>query len=432
MNKTIYWFRKNLRIQDNPSLQKAIKDNEEVICVYFVDYSINNPYGIELGEIGSYRKKFLDECVINLEKDLKKIGITLYLFEGEFEKIIKEIKSKTNCNKLYASKEVGWYEEEEEKLISKYFNLLLYDDQNLIESDKLPYHINDLPLIFTHFRKKVEKEVDIRDLNIIDFSNKVKTNYSFKYKTKIKIADINYNKNSCYPFEGGEKNGIKRLQNYLWGSHRVRTYKETRNGMVGTEYSSKLSAYLATGCLSPVTIYHEIKKYENEVVKNSSTYWLIFEILWREFFRFVYLKSKKNIFIRDGINGNIFSKNFKNDKDLFEKWADGKTGQKFIDANMIELKETGFMSNRGRQNVASFLVNNLDINWVWGASYFEKHLIDYDVTSNWCNWMYISGVGNNVKNWVFNPERQADMYDKTGIYRDIWLKRKFGQQNIPF
>ena len=202
--------------------------------------------------------------------------------------------------------------------------------------------------------------------------------------------------------------------------------------MVGTEYSSKLSAYLALGCLSPVTIYHEIKKYEKEVVKNSSTYWLIFEILWREFFRFVYLKSKKNIFIRDGINGNIFNKKFKNDKDLFEKWADGKTGQKFIDANMIELKETGFMSNRGRQNVASFLVNNLDINWVWGASYFEKHLIDYDVTSNWCNWMYISGVGNNVKNWVFNPERQADMYDKTGIYRDIWLKRKFGQQNIQF
>ena len=99
---------------------------------------------------------------------------------------------------------------------------------------------------------------------------------------------------------------------------------------------------------------------------------------------------------------------------------------------MIELKETGFMSNRGRQNVASCLINNLDLNWVLGASYFEKQLIDYDVTSNWCNWMYISGVGNNVKNWVFNPVRQSEMYDKHRFYREIWLNKKIGQQNLKF
>ena len=186
------------------------------------------------------------------------------------------------------------------------------------------------------------------------------------------------------------------------------------------------------GCLSPVSIYHEIKKYEKEIKKNSSTYWLIFEILWREFFRYVYLKGKNNIFIKNGINGNIFNKNFKNDIELFNKWKNGKTGQDFIDANMIELNETGFMSNRGRQNVASYLVNNLDVNWIWGASFFEKNLIDYDVSSNWCNWMYISGVGNNVKNWVFNPVRQSDMYDKRGNFRQIWLKKKIGQQNIEF
>ena len=212
----------------------------------------------------------------------------------------------------------------------------------------------------------------------------------------------------------------------------IETYKETRNGLIGTEYSSKLSSYLSLGCLSPVSIYHEIKKYEKEIKKNSSTYWLIFEILWREFFRYVYLKGKNNIFIKNGINGNIFNKNFKNDIELFNKWKNGKTGQDFIDANMIELNETGFMSNRGRQNVASYLVNNLDVNWILGASFFEKNLIDYDVSSNWCNWMYISGVGNNVKNWVFNPVRQSDMYDKRGNFRQIWLKKKIGQQNIEF
>jgi deoxyribodipyrimidine photo-lyase len=218
----------------------------------------------------------------------------------------------------------------------------------------------------------------------------------------------------------------------LWENKGIETYKETRNGLIGTEYSSKLSSYLSLGCLSPVTIYHEVKKYEKEVKKNSSTYWLIFEILWREFFRYVYLKGKNNIFIKNGINGNIFNKNFKNDIELFDRWKEGRTGQDFIDANMIELKKTGFMSNRGRQNVASYLVNNLDLNWILGASYFEKHLIDYDVTSNWCNWMYISGVGNNVKNWVFNPLRQSEMYDKDRFYREIWLNKKIGQQNIQF
>ena len=150
-------------------------------------------------------------------------------------------------------------------------------------------------------------------------------------------------------------------------------------------------------------------------------------MLWREFFRYVYLKAENKIFLKNGINGNIFSKNFNNNIDAFTAWKNGETGQDFIDANMIELKKTGFMSNRGRQNVASYLINDLDINWIWGASYFEKHLIDYDVTSNWCNWMYMAGVGNNTRNWVFNPERQSDMYDKDGLFRSNWLSTKKGR-----
>ena len=312
------------------------------------------------------------------------------------------------------------------------FDLNLYDDQFLIERNNLPYKTDELPLIFTHFRKKIEKFVKIREeVGKIIYKKKI-DKYDFNFQSDINFKDLEFHKDSNFPFKGGESNGNERLEFYLWKNKGIETYKETRNGLIGTEYSSKLSSYLSLGCLSPVSIYHEIKKYEKEIKKNSSTYWLIFEILWREFFRYVYLKGKNNIFIKNGINGNIFNKNFKNDIELFNKWKNGKTGQDFIDANMIELNETGFMSNRGRQNVASYLVNNLDVNWTWGASFFEKNLIDYDVSSNWCNWMYISGVGNNVKNWVFNPVRQSDMYDKRGNFRQIWLKKKIGQQNIEF
>jgi len=433
MKRAIYWFRKNLRINDNPSLAEVIKNYDEIIFIYIKNESFFNPLKYDENTIGEFRKKFLDESVINLEKNLKKINIRLYIFDGDLVEIFTEINKKFKSNIVFATKEVGWYEESEEKILKENgFDLRLYEDQNLFELEKLPYDIEELPLVFTHFRKKVEKNVTIRNIENYKIPSYPTKEFSFNKIANIEHPKTKLSNKSVYPFIGGEDYGIKRLNSYLWGTNNIENYKETRNGLLGTEYSSKFSAYLSLGCISPVQVYQEVKKYENEVKKNSSTYWIIFELLWREFFRYVYLKAENKIFLKNGINGNIFSKNFKNNIEAFNAWKNGETGQDFIDANMIELKKTGFMSNRGRQNVASYLINDLDINWVWGASHFEKHLIDYDVTSNWCNWMYIAGVGNNTRNWVFNPERQSDMYDKNGLYRSNWLSIKKGQQNIMF
>ena len=433
MKKAIYWFRKNLRLNDNPSLAEAIKNYDEIIFIYIKNESFYNPLKHDENTIGEFRKKFLDESVINLEKNLKKISIRLYIFDGDLIEIFTEINKNFESNIVFATKEVGWYEESEEKILRENgFNLRLYEDQNLFELEKLPYDIEELPLIFTHFRKKVEKNVTIRNIENYEIPSYSTKEFNFKKLVNVEHPKTKLSNKSAYPFIGGEDGGMKRLNSYLWETNNVENYKETRNGLVGTEYSSKFSAYLSLGCISPVQVYQEVKKYEKEVKKNSSTYWIIFELLWREFFRYVYLKAENKIFLKNGINGNIFSKNFNNNIDVFTAWKNGQTGQDFIDANMIELKKTGFMSNRGRQNVASYLINDLDINWVWGASYFEKHLIDYDVTSNWCNWMYMAGVGNNTRNWVFNPERQSDMYDKDGLFRSNWLSTKKGQQNIMF
>ena len=433
MKRAIYWFRKNLRLNDNPSLAEAIKNYDEIIFIYIKNESFFNPLKHDENKIGEFRKKFLDESVINLETNLKKINIRLYIFDGDLVEIFTEINMNFKSNIVFATKEVGWYEESEEKTLKENgFDLRLYEDQNLFELEKLPYDIEELPLIFTHFRKKVEKNVTIRNIEKYEIPSYSTKEFSFNKLVNVEHPKTKLSNKSAYPFIGGEDDGIKRLNSYLWETNNIENYKETRNGLVGTEYSSKFSAYLSLGCISPVQVYQEVKKYEKEVKKNSSTYWIIFELLWREFFRYVYLKAENKIFLKNGINGNIFSKNFNNNIDAFTAWKNGETGQDFIDANMIELKKTGFMSNRGRQNVASYLINDLDINWVWGASYFEKHLIDYDVTSNWCNWMYMAGVGNNTRNWVFNPERQSDMYDKDGLFRSNWLSTKKGQQNIMF
>jgi deoxyribodipyrimidine photo-lyase len=190
--------------------------------------------------------------------------------------------------------------------------------------------------------------------------------------------------------------------------------------MLGLDYSSKFSPWLANGCISPRYIYEEVKKYESERVSNESTYWLVFELIWRDYFRFVAMKFGNKIFFKNGITNK--ETNWKQNRNIFEKWRLGETGVPLIDANMKELLQTGYMSNRGRQNVASFLVKDLQIDWRWGAAWFESQLTDYDVCSNWGNWLYVAGVGNDPReNRYFNILKQASNYDSKGEYVKHWL-----------
>ncbi|MDZ7681220.1 MAG: DASH family cryptochrome [Fodinibius sp.] len=193
------------------------------------------------------------------------------------------------------------------------------------------------------------------------------------------------------PFRGGEQAGLDRLQAYFWEQDRLKKYKFTRNGLLGAGYSSKFSPWLANGSLSPRQIYWQVKQYEDERKDNVSTYWMVFELIWRDFFRYSAIRYGNDMFKAGGIQQK--ERDWRHDQHDFQRWANGTTGIPFIDANMRELNQTGYMSNRGRQNVASFLAQNLNIDWRMGAEYFESQLIDYDVCSNYGNWMYNSTVG---------------------------------------
>jgi deoxyribodipyrimidine photo-lyase len=175
------------------------------------------------------------------------------------------------------------------------------------------------------------------------------------------------------------------------------------------------------GCISPRFINQELKRFEQQIGANESTYWLVFELLWRDYFRFMMKKYNTKLFQLSGIQNKELPVNA-HDAALLQKWIDGRTGVDFVDANMIELKRSGFMSNRGRQNVASYLCNDLKLDWRYGAAYFEHQLIDYDVCSNWGNWTYLAGVGNDPRgNRYFNVEKQATDYDKDRSFRNLWL-----------
>ncbi|MFK7865700.1 MAG: DASH family cryptochrome, partial [Pseudohongiellaceae bacterium] len=196
---------------------------------------------------------------------------------------------------------------------------------------------------------------------------------------------------------------------------------------LGADYSSKLSPWLANGSLSPRKIYEEVKRYERQRKKNNSTYWMIFELVWRDYFRFVCAKYGRRVFRKAGIRGLRIA--WQQDWKRFDQWREGETGYPLIDANMKELAATGFMSNRGRQNVASFLTKNLGIDWRMGAEWFESMLLDYDVCSNWGNWNYTAGVGNDARGFrYFNIPKQSKDYDPEGLYVKHWLS---ALQDVP-
>ena len=208
-------------------------------------------------------------------------------------------------------------------------------------------------------------------------------------RSLVETKDYQEDERSAFPFTGGENSGLERLEYFLWSSDCVAKYKETRNGLLGKDYSTKFSPWLAAGCLSPRQIFWEIKKYEEKRVANQSTYWVIFELLWRDYFRLVCYKYGDSVFLETGIMNKRLA--WSQDKGKFEAWREGRTGVPFVDANMRELSRTGWMSNRGRQNVASFLVKDLGLDWRLGAEWFESQLLDHDVCSNYGNWNYAAG-----------------------------------------
>lgn len=427
--RSVVWFRNDLRIKDNETLNRALAQSKEVIPVFCIDPRTFGKTELGFAKMGDLRKKFVIESLENLRQNLQKHQADLSLLKGAPEDVIVDFAERHQAQAIFFSEEVTSEEIKVESLLeknawSKGIATESFWQSTLYHIDDLPMPVSQLPEVFTQFRKAVEKLSSIRP--IADSPGVI--NYP---KNDVEITDVDISKecgleelpslpNKVMKFDGGECSGMERLESYFWKKDLLKNYKETRNGLLGYDYSSKFSPWLALGCVSPRSIYWEVKRYEKERKKNQSTYWLVFELIWRDYFRFICKKHGNKVFHIDGIKNQMDS--WRRDSADFQGWCEGKTGVPFIDANMRELNTTGFMSNRGRQNVASFLVNDLNIDWTWGASYFESKLIDYDVCSNWGNWMYIGGVGNDPReNRYFNIIRQARNYDRNGDFVRFWI-----------
>lgn len=420
MKPLIFWFRDDLRLDDNPAWRAAVQQNRPLIPVYIWHEPQVNGVQFGLPRMGDFRKQFLAQSLENLSQHLEINGGSLQQFFGRVPHVLRSLCVEYETDEIIATASFTQEEMEMEKTVRGFARLNLVEGKTLLHPDDLPFEIDNLPDVFTAFRKKVEKHSPLRqplpDPGKFDCPIKI----SSKLPSEVNVREIHPHENTALKFMGGQDAAFARMKHYLWDTEKIATYKETRNGLMGEGYSSKFSAWLAAGCLSPRRIYNEVKKFEREVTANESTYWLIFELLWRDFFQFAFRKKGAALFRLRGMAQNHHPPTGTNSR-LFEKWRTGQTGDDFMDANMRELLLTGFMSNRGRQNVASYFVHQLKMDWRLGAAWFEHQLIDYDPASNWGNWAYCAGVGHDPRQRVFNTQRQAQQYDPDRHFRRLWL-----------
>jgi len=422
-------FTNDLRLEDNIVLSSAASKAEMLMPIYFYNSNLFKWTELWIRKIDKFRAKFICESIENLRNNLESHGSFLDILIWNKTDDIVSYCVENNISFLYVQESVGAYERKfldtlSKNLAIKNISLVRVWNHTLVHKDDLPFDISEMPQVFTNFRKQVEKESEIMQSLKIPALKNIESRIS---SGKLTLQDFWYDNfikdsRSAVPYEGWESEALKRLQAYLWDKKLLGNYKNTRNWLIWLDYSSKFSPFLSLWCISPRTIYHEVKKYEREIEKNSSTYWLIFELLWRDFFQFIFLQDSHRFFRQYPISSKEILKTSSQER-KFEKWKTGTTWVKFIDANMRELALTWFMSNRGRQNVSSYLVHDLKIDWRLWAMHFESLLIDYDVASNWWNWAYVAWIWNDPRdNRYFNIEKQASVYDPEWKYRSLWDK----------
>ncbi|KAF8036694.1 hypothetical protein BT93_C2413 [Corymbia citriodora subsp. variegata] len=456
----IVWFRNDLRLLDNEVLFQAWSSSELVLPVYCLDprhFATTRYFGFP--KTGALRAQFLIECLEDLKKNLVKRGLDLLIRRGKPEEILPSIAKTFGAHTVYAQKETCSEELGVERRVCKGLHLVALSSVstsnelsgmdssidakpqhasgisfkmgprlNLIWGSTM-YHIDDLPFstdhlpdVYTQFRKSAESKCRIRDcVKVPKYLGPAPSTNDWGCVPTLKQLGLSLDQVKLgMRFSGGESAALSRVHEYFWKKDLLSTYKKTRNGMVGADYSTKFSPWLASGCLSPRLLCEEVKRYEMERVANDSTYWVLFELIWRDYFRFLSIKYGNSIFHLGG--PRKVNSNWSQDKKLFDCWKDGRTGYPLIDANMKELSTTGFMSNRGRQIVCSFLVRDMGLDWRMGAEWFETCLLDYDPCSNYGNWTYGAGVGNDPReDRYFSIPKQAKTYDPEGEYVAFWL-----------
>nr|ABF59870.2 cryptochrome dash [Karenia brevis] len=434
-----FWFRTDLRLDDQPALSTACEDALSLLPIYvfdpakFIDLTLAGAR-----KSSARRARFLIESLVNLRRRLEDRGSGLAVAIGDPAVVIADLCASASA--IYVTQGICSEETQDEARVESKMKapalLSRVWGGSLYFPDECGCNPTKAPLLFSNFKKKAEVFGKIREplaelTKLPSLPGAVcEPDLSQALRFMPTLAELGFESEEInaaefddprgvLPFSGGEDAALTRLQKWIWDDDHLREYWMIRNGMKGEGYSSKFSPWLALGCLSPRRVWKEVQRYEKERVKNKSTYWLVFELMWRDFFVYMALTHGDKLFRKGGITGDR-KRSWPGSTTDLDRWKNGKTGDLLVDANMLELLATGWMSNRGRQNVASYLIFNMRVDWRYGAAHFEEHLLDYDPCSNWGNWVAAAGLTGQRVN-KFNTLYQLDRYDPSREYVKHWL-----------
>lgn len=423
----LVWFKNDLRLHDNEALTRAQEDCSALLFCYCIEKKDFEMLALGFKRIDVIRFKFMQQSVLDLKKNLEALGGHLIIGAVSALVTLPELIAEHGITDVYAEQEYASYEiglvDDVIKLLPE-IKFHFFWGKTLYHEDDIPFAIKKIPLTSKAYRIPVGTHAAPRITfsfpNALNAIKNIKNNKFPSYK--LYGFDENEYENSKPFVEGGETAALERLEYYTFKSELLTGYRWSRNKSDGLDYSSKFSPYLALGCISARAIYEKVKDYETKIKKNQSTWWLVFELVWRDYFTFKAMRFGHAIFQTKGYKNKDID--WDNDFLKFGRWCKGKTGIPFIDAHMRQLNQTGYMSNRGRVNCASYLVHDLRIDWTWGASYFEAKLIDYDVSSNWMNWHMQA-----FEIWYTNPVHQSNKYKAQDFIRQ-WIPELSGRNDI--
>lgn len=414
----LYWFRNDLRLNDNRGLVAHAGANR-LLLVYI--WPPNRPWCNVTG-MGTQRERFLIESLEALKSSLQKLDQDLLILHGSPELVIPDLVRDYSIDCVGTSIVPGFYERKALEGVRQRLEIPVETHENttLFMRDDLPFELADLPKTFTPFRKAVEKRpypVPIVRPDTLPRPPAV---------TFHALPGADASPHTALPVRGGSLPGNRRLRQFVAEDKSIVHYKQTRNCLDGLAGSSTLSPWLANGCLSPREVATAIKRFEQREISNESTYWLYFELLWRDYFQWRALADDVSLFRRGTRQDKLHHCTF--EPRAFARWCAGDTDAPLVNAIMRQLVATGWASNRGRQIAASYLVNELNLDWRYGAAFFEKHLIDYDVASNYGNWQYLAGFGADPRGGRhFNLEKQAGEHDPDGTFTTKWAGHRPSQ-----
>lgn len=414
----LHWFRHDLRTMDNQPLFENNRLSHTLLCVFVVDPRWFKSGHFQSAHLGKHRWRFLFQSLLDLDQQLQRLGQRLIVRFGDPVAEIQRLLDAYQVAHLSFTHHSGVYERQQVQRVKHHnpqLTVMAGQGHSLFCSTDLPFALNDVPATFKLFRKQVEALPIDRPIQACSQLTPPPKNVDGQWPENLPARTAKQSS----AFDGASQAGHQQLQYYLFESQRVSCYKQTRNDLDGWDGSSKLSPWLANGSLSIKQVYSALKRFESQYGGNESSAWLYCELLWREYFYWYANQHGSLLFAMAGV---------KQKKPLttfwplrFARWCEAATPFPIVNACMAQLNETGYMSNRGRQLVARALVHELNLDWRYGAAYFEQQLIDFDVASNYGNWQYLAGVGGDPRGLRrFDLQKQTRQYDPEGAFIAKW------------